>query len=203
MEGIMNREVFFGLLRDLPPGDLLEIQRAYWLAKEAHRTQLRDGGERYFTHPRGVAVGLITRGHLSKKEIILALLHDVVEDTYTPSDAIVCLFGQEVWKNLVLLSKYIPVFDPVTGTVIGRFEKNEDDYYKALAEAPYEVRLVKCSDRLYNLLSMREGWPIERQRRYATKTIRTMVPIAKETDAWFAAEIESICKKVLATRSVH
>jgi hypothetical protein len=58
----MNRAEFFALVANRPECELVCIQWAYWLAKNAHRPFLRDGGERFFEHPRAVAVSLIEHG---------------------------------------------------------------------------------------------------------------------------------------------
>lgn len=71
------------------------FQKALTLAKEAHVHQTRKSGEPYIIHP--ILVAAIT-ALVSNDEtmIIVALLHDVVEDTdYLISD-IVGMFGEDV-----------------------------------------------------------------------------------------------------------
>ena len=53
------------------------IQKAYKVAEKAHRGQKRWGGEPYIIHPVMVA-DMVT----GESEECVALLHDVVEDTY-------------------------------------------------------------------------------------------------------------------------
>lgn len=195
----MNRAMFFRKIATLPPGELLDIQTAYWLSKSAHRMQdARDDGSRVFDHPRDVALSLIDRCHHDKDTVITALLHDALEDTYTPSQVYGCLFGQSVWESLARLSKYIPTFDPIDGTVMGRFKKDTAVYFGILAKAPFRDRIVKCADRRHNLLTM-ECWDKDRRRRYAEETATYLLPIAHDTDAWFASELERLTEQAMKT----
>ena len=101
MEREMNRVIFFGMLADagLSNEDLLEMQLAYWIAKDGHRSQIRDDGVRYFEHPRDVVTLLVERGHTSVRMLVIAKLHDVPEDTYVPPDAIVRIYDLGVDHN--------------------------------------------------------------------------------------------------------
>ena len=77
----MNRKQFFASLKEnVDATELRRIQAAYWIAKEAHRQQARDCGERYFEHPRRTASILIRHGVIDTHTILLALLHDTLED---------------------------------------------------------------------------------------------------------------------------
>ena len=50
------------------------IMKAYRFAKEAHRGQLRDGGGRYFEHPKAVALILMDEMKIMDKDMIIACL---------------------------------------------------------------------------------------------------------------------------------
>ena len=76
-----------------------ELDRAYLIAEEAHRGQLRKSGEPYITHPLAVAEILAGLG-LDLSTIIAALLHDTVEDTDYHLDQLRKDFTGEV-ANLV------------------------------------------------------------------------------------------------------
>lgn len=185
----MNRTKFFGLLRGLPHGDLVQIQTAYWLTKNAHRLQApRDNGDRYFEHPREVAISLIQRGYRDKDLISTALLHDVLEDSNTPPQVIVDLFPNVIWERLYILSKYVPIFDPITGQIYDRVKKPTDVYFAAIASADEKTQLVKVADRLHNLSSM-ESWTPERRQRYFEETKQHILPIAEKVDPWFFKKI--------------
>ncbi len=128
------------------------------------------------------------------------LLHDVVEDTFTPSDAIVTMFGHDMWMSLLRLSKYIPVFDTVTGKLIGRYKKEEKVYYDELASGPEEDQLTKVADRKHNLVTMKSGnWTPPRQKKYAVETKTHILPMAQRVDQRFADEISEIIEPLLIT----
>ena len=104
----MNRREFFEKVikcANQNPEELQKIGWAYWLAKETHRNQKRDGGERYFEHCRRTAIILMEHGKTNAQEIMMALLHDCVEDGYVPRDIIEKLFGKEIAEGVGLLSK--------------------------------------------------------------------------------------------------
>jgi GTP pyrophosphokinase len=190
----MDRDEFFHMLPpQLRAEDLQKIQHAYWLAKHAHRDQVRDTGERYFEHPRRVAISLIKHGFGHEADIIVdGFLHDVPEDTVTPNSVIVTLFGKQTWNDLRVLSKKIPTFDPVSGEVIGRTSKTTEEYYDGIANAEHRVRIVKCDDRLDNVSDMKKFTP-ERRRRYIDETRRYIIPIARQTSLQYLAELERAC----------
>ena len=192
----MNRERFFASLKGLPTADLGAIQTMYWLAKDAHRVQERDGGGRYFEHPRGVASILIELGYRERKYVVPALGHDLIEDTFVPLDVIAQLFGSEDYKAMTLLSKKFPVFDPLTGKMLGRYRKPDDEYYRDIAEGPRPVQLGKSADSLYNMRSL-EPWEPERRVAYARKIKKRVLPIAESADTRIATMLAAEIKQVL------
>lgn len=195
----MDRRQFFDLLSHMTAGDLAQVQLAYWLAKNAHHDQERDSGERYFEHPREVVTTLIERGFKDRDTVIMAFLHDVVEDTNTPFPIITELFGHDIWHSLFTLSKVVPVFDPVTGQIIGRYKKSDEQYYIELMGASLPVRLTKCSDRLCNIKDMGTAWNREKQLSYAEHTQAKVLPLAEVTDQWFYDALKAEVARVLAT----
>jgi len=190
----MNREMFFGLLKDkLSARDLKLIQNAYWFAKDAHRAQTRDDGERYFEHCRRVALVLIReRGIFDPEIIVTALTHDVGEDTTVPPDVIFSLFGPSVYEWTQLLSKTLPVFDATTGAVTLRGKKDLQKYFWAIQSGPIPAGLVKCADRTDNMRSF-GCWPPERKAKYIRETREYIIPIAQKVDPWFVDELSKHC----------
>ena len=187
----MNRAEFFYLVSDRPTTDLARIQLAYWLAKNAHRPFKRDNGERYFEHPRNVAASLIAHGFKQTEFVVAGLLHDVVEDTNTPCVVIVDLFGAEMWRLLEVLSRYMPLFDPVTGQIFQRYKKPLEEYYAAIAKASDFVKIVKCADRLNNL-STCGCWDAERRGRYVNETKQYVLPLATGLRLAYEEEITAV-----------
>ena len=73
-----------------PSSDFTMINRAYEVAKEAHKEQYRKSGEPFFIHPLHVAI-ILAELKLDKETVMAALLHDVVEDTELTR------FGERIW----------------------------------------------------------------------------------------------------------
>lgn len=80
----INRAYFFSCIElSFPkhtPGHRL-IEQGYRIAKEAHREDVRRSGERYFEHPRAVALIMAEYLRLRDADAITSgLVHDVPED---------------------------------------------------------------------------------------------------------------------------
>lgn len=190
----MNREEFFGLLRfKIPQPELNLIQDAYRLAKDSHREQIRDDGERHFEHCRRAALVIIKeRGIFRSEMIITALLHDAIEDRFVHPRVFQALFGEKTCDWLLLLSKTVPRFDDATGKLMFRQEKGLQNYFWAIQNAQAAVRVIKLSDRLDNLRSF-GVWPEERRARYIRETKDYLFPIAQATDPWFSEKFLKYC----------
>ncbi len=192
----MDRDRFFSLLSHLSQEDIEDVINAYWLAKDVHRGQLRDGGERYFEHVRSVALILIGYKRHDKESIILALLHDIIEDTFTPPSVISRLFGESILESILLLSKSVPEYDSRTGKQVSYIKIPDDVYYSRLASASEPVRLVKCADRVHNLSSM-GIWPVHRRVEYANHTQKYVIPLASNTSQGFQLLLQAQVDSVL------
>ena len=79
-------------------------EKAYEFAKEKHGTQKRIGGDPYITHPVAVADILKKEGYDIEYQIV-ALFHDLLEDTDATEDEIRSIAGEEVLQAVKLLTK--------------------------------------------------------------------------------------------------
>ncbi len=88
-----------------------------------------------------------------KYAIQLAILHDTIEDTSSTFEEIKELFGEDVAKGVLALTK--------DDTLPSKSEKMLDslDRIEKLAD---EVGLVKLADRITNLQSPPKHWPKEK-----------------------------------------
>ncbi len=168
-----------------PSGDISLIEKAYKLADEAHKTQVRKSGEPYIIHPLCVAIVLADL-EMDKETIAAGLLHDVVEDTTYTSDEIEKEFGADV----ALL------VDGVTKLQSLQFGENRDnavmDKDKEKLELQAEnlrkmflamakdirVIIIKLADRLHNMRTLKHMTP-EKQQRIARETLDIYAPIAQ------------------------
>jgi (p)ppGpp synthase/HD superfamily hydrolase len=201
LEESVNRDDFFERIQDRPQVELETLQVAYWLAKDAHREQRRDSGERYFEHPRRVAIELVNLGFTDTRSLVAALTHDVIEDTDCPPFIYVRLLGAEAWRRCERLSKVIATHDPVTGGLLGKIKKPAETYFNELREdlicAP-----VKCADRLDNLKSCGANWEVERIARYVLETEERILPLADARASAFSVPLRTIIQTLKDTRLV-
>lgn len=178
----MNRAQFFGrAVSVLGAKSIASVTHAYWLAKATHRGQNRDEGERYFEHCRRVALILLETGKTSPNQLVVALLHDCVEDGFLPEHLLTMLFGQEVADAVSVLSKAVPVFDENSGAVKEKLKKPLSDYYAKIAGSPEWVQRVKLADRLDNVRTM-GIWPRTRIEKYLRETDDFILSIAEAVD---------------------
>lgn len=188
----MNRETFFDTIRSIAdPSECIMISHAYWLAKQVHRDQVRDGGERYFEHCRRIALALTRISSATAQDIVLAFLHDCIEDGFMPPGLLRTIFGEEMACGVMVISKTIPVFDD-SFLVISRRKKDITAYFAGIAQAPAFVKRVKCADRLDNLRTM-DVWTSERRKKYLEETMDYVVPLARRTDEMLLQKLQEAC----------
>lgn len=111
--------------------ELTEKYKAYKIARKAHEGQVDKGGRPYINHPLTVAKNV--KGH---EEKIVALLHDVVEDSnYSLEDIKSFGFSENVVKSIECLTR----------------DKDEDydNYIKRILSNPIAVK-VKIADMEHN-----------------------------------------------------
>ncbi len=126
------------------------IEQAINLAARYHKGQRRKGTDiPYITHPFAVAVSLALAG-CPEEVIVAGILHDTLEDTDLTVKRIEQEFGHKV-----------------AGIVLGASEPDrkaswEDRKAHTIrylrSEAPLEVRLVACADKLHNIRSIRADY---------------------------------------------
>jgi GTP pyrophosphokinase len=142
MNEYLNHCQFLDLLRGhMNPEGLELVEDAYNLSKYAHRAQHRDSGERYFEHPKGVAVIVVSElGYYNPAVLVMALLHDVIEDSFIVTrSGMARLFGKRISQGLDYLTK----------------TENHDEYVGKMYECQdIGVIIVKLADRLHNLRDM-------------------------------------------------
>lgn len=172
-ENISNvDELFVKIEAYLAPEQVSFVRKAYELAFEAHKTQVRKSGEPYIIHPIGV-VGILASLQMDDKTLAAAFLHDVVEDTDYTLDDIKERFGVVV-ANLV---------DGVTklGKIeyISKEDRQIENYRKMFLAMARDIRvvLIKLADRLHNMRTMK-FMPVHKQQSISRETLEIYAPLA-------------------------
>ncbi len=148
------------------------ISRAFLLSFEAHKNDLRASGEPYFMHPYQVALIVASEMPLDDISVVVALLHDVVEDTNFSLDFIANEFSQEVADIVDGVTK-------ISGVFAGHDLTQAENYRKLLLSMIKDIRviLVKFADRLHNMRTL-EFVSQLKQRRIAKETMEIYAPFA-------------------------
>ncbi|MBK3882314.1 bifunctional GTP diphosphokinase/guanosine-3',5'-bis pyrophosphate 3'-pyrophosphohydrolase [Pseudomonas stutzeri] len=156
----------------LGPDQVNLVRRAYFYAEQAHDGQRRRSGEAYVTHPLAVA-NILADMHMDHQSLMAAMLHDVIEDTGIPKDALVAQFGETVAELVDGVSKLTQMnFETKAEAQAENFQK------MAMAMArDIRVILVKLADRLHNMRTL-EVLAGEKRRRIAKETLEIYAPIA-------------------------
>src|SRR3954466_3621564 len=155
-----------------PKSSPVMITRAYGLAADAHRQQVRKSGESYIQHPLAVAQIVADLG-LDDITIVAALLHDAVEDTHITLDDVTAELGLDV----------AGIVDGVTKLERVKFDSKEAQQAatmrKMLVAMAKDVRvlIIKLSDRLHNMATL-AALPAAKQERIARETIDIYAPLA-------------------------
>ncbi|WP_086934224.1 RelA/SpoT family protein [Agarilytica rhodophyticola] len=156
----------------LDPPQVNQVKRAYYYAEQAHTGQFRRSGEPYITHPLAVA-NILASIRMDYQSLMVAMLHDVIEDTGISKEAIVEQFGETVADIVDGVSKLAKIEYETQA------EKQAKNFQKmALAMAQdLRVIIVKLSDRLHNMRTL-GALPPEKKRRIAKETLEIYAPIA-------------------------
>jgi len=153
-----------------PKADLKILQRAYDIADEHHRGQLRKSGDPFITHPLAVATILAELG-MDTTTLVAALLHDTVEDTGYTLEDVKRDFDAEVAHLVDGVTKLdkVKYGDAAEAETIRKM-------IVAMARDP-RVLVIKLADRLHNMRTLRFLRP-DKQERIARQTLEVLAPLA-------------------------
>ena len=142
-----RKSEFLKTIQDQNPNyDMELIGKAYDVAEEMHRGQLRKSGEPYLIHPMAVAEILAGLG-MDDATIVAGLLHDVVEDTPYTEEEMRKDFGDEI----TLLVDGVTKLGTLKST--SNEERQVENLRKMFLAMSKDIRvlIIKLSDRLHNL----------------------------------------------------
>ncbi len=148
------------------------VVKAYNIANDAHKGQMRLSGEPYVIHPIEVASILVDIG-MDTATIVAALLHDVVEDTSTTYEDIEREFGHEVAELVEGVTKLGKI------EYKSKEEEQADNVRKMVLAMAKDIRVVmiKLADRLHNMRTLRFKSP-EKQKEKAKEVFDIYAPLA-------------------------
>ena len=156
-----------------PSDDLSMVEKAYHIARDAHKDQKRKSGEPYIIHPLCVAI-ILADLELDKESIIAGILHDVVEDTVLTGDELKSMFGAEV----ALLVDGVTKLTQLSWSA-DKVEMQAENLRKMFLAMAKDIRviLIKLADRLHNMRTLQYMRP-EKQKEKARETIEIYAPLA-------------------------
>ncbi len=171
-----------------PSPDLELVRKAYDMAEQAHKGQVRASGEPYFSHVVETAL-LVCQLRLDMSSVMGALLHDTIEDCSVEREVIEKEFGEDV-ANIV---------EGVTNLTRLEFEsveeKQAESFRKMLLAMAKDIRviLVKICDRLHNMRTL-QHLSEDKQRRKSIETKEIYAPLANRLGLhWIKSELEDYC----------
>ena len=159
------------LLDHYPAGSA--VHKAYEFAKNAHKDDMRESGDPYFTHCIEVAE-TVHAWHLDEASIAAALLHDTIEDTSVTFADIEKKFGKEICFLVDGLTKLKVIQYPedAESQEVENLRKFVISFSKDL-----RVVIIKLADRLHNMQTLK-FLPKERQEKIAWETAEIYAPLA-------------------------
>jgi len=165
-------ELLAKLRKNRPSEDPWLVRRAYEIAAERHRTQVRRSGEPYLLHLLEVA-HILADMRLDATTLTAALLHDVIEDTEFPVSRIEERFGAEVAHLVEGVTKISRL------NMMAPEARQAENVRKMVLAMVHDVRvvLVKLADRLHNMRTL-EYLDSAKQQRISRETLDIYAPIA-------------------------
>jgi len=176
----------------LKDDEIQKINKAYSLAEEAHKTQVRNSGEPFIVHPVAVAITL-AEYNMDADTIIAGLLHDVVEDTDFELDYIEEKFGIGVATLVDGVTKLKKI------QYRTKEEHKADNLRKMVIAMAKDIRviIIKLTDRLHNMQTL-EYMSDKKKKEKATETLEIYAPIANRLGMnRIKAELEDLSLKYL------
>ncbi len=169
---ILYKELIDKIRSYHPSADITLVEKAYRIANDAHKEQLRKSGEPYIIHPLCVA-NILAELELDKESIIAGILHDVVEDTVLTTEQISSMFSEEIALLVDGVTK-------LTQLNMDKVELQAENLRKMFLAMAKDIRviLIKLADRLHNMRTLKYMAP-EKQKEKARETMDIYAPIAQ------------------------
>lgn len=182
-----------------PSADISLIEKAYQVASDSHKGQVRKSGEPYIIHPLCVAI-ILADLELDKETIVAGLLHDVVEDTVMTEEEITEAFNEDV----ALLVDGVTKLEQLSYDA-DKVEKQAENLRKMFLAMANDIRviLIKLADRLHNMRTLKYMRP-EKQKEKARETMDIYAPIAQRLGiSKIKIELEDLSLKYLEPEAYY
>jgi guanosine-3',5'-bis(diphosphate) 3'-pyrophosphohydrolase len=165
-------ELLDKLRKNRPSDDPWLVRRAYEIAAERHRDQLRRSGDPYLSHLLEVA-HILADMRMDATTLSAALLHDVIEDTEFPVARIQERFGDETARLVEGVTKISRL------NMLAPEARQAENVRKMVLAMVNDVRVVvvKLADRLHNMRTI-QYLEASKQQRIARETLEIYAPIA-------------------------
>ena len=169
------------VLKYHPSDDISMIEKAYKIAYDAHKEQVRKSGEPYIIHPLCVAI-ILAELELDKETLVAGLLHDVVEDTIMTDAEIRKEFGDDVAILVDGVTKLQQLQMPSDNgnRPADKVDIQAENLRKMFLAMAKDIRviMIKLADRLHNMRTLKH-MPADKQQRIARETLDIYAPIAQ------------------------
>ena len=195
----LHRDLIEIIQKYHPSADISMVEKAYQIAAEAHKTQVRKSGEPYIIHPLYVAI-ILAELEMDKETIVAGLLHDVVEDTVMTDEEIKEKFGPEV----ALLVDGVTKLGQIAYDV-DKIEVQAENLRKMFLAMAKDIRviIIKLADRLHNMRTLKYMKP-EKQKEKARETMDIYAPIAQRLGiSKIKIELEDLSLKYLEPEAYY
>ena len=195
----LYRKLIGSVLKYHPSTDISMIEKAYHIADDAHKNQVRKSGEAYIIHPLCVAI-ILAELELDKETIVAGLLHDVVEDTVMTEQEIAEEFGDEV----ALLVDGVTKLGQLSYDA-DKVEVQAENLRKMFLAMAKDIRviLIKLADRLHNMRTLKY-MRAEKQKEKARETMDIYAPIAQRLGiSKIKIELDDLSLKYLESEAYY
>lgn len=168
------------------------ITKAFNVAREMHKGQVRNSGEEYIIHPVEVCI-ILASLQMDDETICAGLMHDVLEDSSYPKEKMIEEFGEEITA----------LVDGVTKLKNLHYKTKEETQIESIRKMvlamanDIRVIIIKLADRLHNMRTL-EYKKRDKQVSTAHETLEIYVPIAHRLGInaikW---ELEDLCLRYI------
>ena len=195
----LHEQLLHSIRKYHPSADISMVEKAYHVADDAHKEQVRKSGEPYIIHPLYVAI-ILAELEMDKETIVAGLLHDVVEDTVMTDEEIEKEFGAEV----ALLVDGVTKLGQLSYDA-DKIEVQAENLRKMFLAMAKDIRviIIKLADRLHNMRTLKYMKP-EKQKEKARETMEIYAPIAQRLGiSKIKIELEDLSLKYLEPEAYY